>query len=364
MERSPHNQSLKIILEAGPLECEAILAIVTQLAEALKKEHEQGLAHLYLCPENIILDGTFESLQLKREETQNTAYLAPEQHHKKEVGVYSDIYSVGIILFEMATGSLPEGGERPSDRDADLAPWVDALFDHCYAPRSRRLSSGSELVQWLSEKRASAGFRAGMEVGSEVEDTQAESVKVNLPREEVTIVADEPQNARQKINLFAGTLALACLAFGAGFFAIAGSMDMSGLSAHVGGSIRRPLDAPWAQYEKALALYQMGRYQESRSILDNILANQGNFPQAYHLRGNVLTELGHMNSAIVEFNTAINLSPDNAQAFLDRGNAHVYLKNPGAATNDFKMYLRLAPEAANAAQVRGWIYELKKNRKL
>ncbi|MDF1664113.1 MAG: tetratricopeptide repeat protein [Planctomycetota bacterium] len=364
MERSPNLQSLKTILEAGPLECEAIMAIVTQLAQTLQREHEQKLAHLYLCPKNIWLDSHFEILELRREESQNTAYLAPEQHHGREVGIHSDIYTVGILLFEMATGSIPEGGERPSDRDADLPPWIDALFDHCYAPRSRRLSDGAHLLRWLSERKNSAGFRAGMEVGSEVEETQSESVKVTVPRQDVFINPEEPQNKRRKINLFASTLGLTCLAFGAGFIAMAGTADMSGLSGHVGGAFHRPAEAPWAQYEKALALYQMGQYQKSRSILDDILGHQANFPQAYHLRGNVLTELGHMNAAIVEFDQAINLAPDNAQAFLDRGNTQVYLKNSKAAVRDFQMYLKLAPRAANNAQVRGWIAEIKKNGQL
>lgn len=363
MERSPNLQSLKTILEAGPLECEAILSIVTKLAETLRSEHQQGLAHLYLCPKNLWLDAHFETLQLRREENQSTAYLAPEQHHGKEVGIHSDIYSVGILLFEMATGSIPEGGERPSDRDADLPPWIDALFDRCYAPRSRRLSDGTQLVLWLNEQRNSASFRAGMEVGSEVEDTQSESVKVTVPDRETFIDPGEPQSKRRKINLFASTLGLTCLAFGAGFIAMAGTTDISGLSGHIGGAVHKT-EAPWAQYEKALALYQMGQYQKSRTILDEILAHQNNFPQAYHLRGNVLTELGHMNAAVIEFNHAINLAPDNAQAFLDRGNTQVYLKNPHAAINDFQMYLRLAPSAANSAQVRGWVFELQKNRKL
>lgn len=364
MERSPNLQSLKTILEAGPLECEAIMTIVTQLAQTLQSEHEQGLAHLYLCPENIWLDPRFENLQLRREESQSTAYLAPEQHHGKDVGIHSDIYTVGILLFKMATGSIPEGGERPSDRDADLPPWVDALFDHCYAPRSRRLSDGEHLLRWLRERKNPVAVHAGMEVGSEVEDAQSESVKVTVPRREVFINPEEPQNKRRKINLFASTLGLTCLAFGAGFIAMAGTADLSGLSGHVGGAFHKPAEAPWAQYEKALALYQMGQYQKSRSILDEILSLQGNFPQAYHLRGNVLTELGHMNAAIVEFDHAINLAPDNAQAFLDRGNTQVYLKNPEAAIKDFQMYLKIAPRAANSAQVRGWIFELKKNKKL
>ena len=365
MERSPDYQSLKTILEAGPLDADTILLLVSKLAIVLQEEHQEGRAHLYLSPANIWINPNGETLQLSREDTKNSAYLAPEQHHGNDVGIHSDIYTIALILFEMATGSLPEGGERPSDRNADLAPWLDALFDHCYAPRSRRLSNAEAITNWLNNRQRSASFRTGMEVGSEVEESQSESVKVTVPAPDPNIFIDPQPQSRRKINIFASTLGLTCIAFAAGFIAMAGTTDMSGLSGHVGGAFHKAPDSPpWAQYEQALALYKQGKYHESRSVLDELLSDQQNFPQAIHLRGNVLTELGQMNAALVEFNQAVQMSPDNPQIFLDRGNTYVYLKQPGQAIKDFKMYLRLAPNATNNAQIRGWIFELKQNKRL
>jgi serine/threonine protein kinase len=97
------------------------LKIVQQLAEALELAERLDLFHYHLAPENIMLkqDGTVVLVDLgipaaengtatKLASTLNTSYVAPEQLHGKPIDSRSQIFSLGIILYEILTGTLPE----------------------------------------------------------------------------------------------------------------------------------------------------------------------------------------------------------------------------------------------------------------
>lgn len=97
------------------------LKIIQQLAEALELAERLDLFHYHLAPENIMLkqDGTVVLVDLgipaaengmakKLASTFHTAYLAPEQRQGKPIDSRSQIYSLGTILYEILTGTLPE----------------------------------------------------------------------------------------------------------------------------------------------------------------------------------------------------------------------------------------------------------------
>jgi tetratricopeptide (TPR) repeat protein len=386
MESLPHYQSLQTILESGPLTADAALPIMKQLSKILAEKHKLGQSCLQLCPANILL-GPEADIQLSCA-SQASAYYAPEQHNGGETGPHSDIYSCGIVLFEMVTGALPEGGERPCDRNSDLAPWVNALFDHCYAPRSRRIRDGLELERWLSDRGSS--FRAGMEVGTAVEEGRLEPVKVMLPGGFAEPV-DSPAPSRRKTKIFAGALTAVCVGMGVAFFMVHQSPRVPPKE------VCKPQRlSPWDMYQMALSYYERGQYVNAKDLLDAALKQhtsfaeryrhpakgygpspdekknrwhayligETRFAEAYQLRANVLTELGSMEQALLDFDHAVSLNPGNPQVYLDRGNTLVYLKKVDRAALDFKTYLRLSPEAQNSAQVRGWIHELNQSGKL
>jgi serine/threonine-protein kinase len=97
------------------------LKIVQQLAEALELAERLDLFHYHLAPENIMLkqDGTVVLVDLgipaaengtatKLASTFNTSYVAPEQLQGNPVDSRSQIYSLGVILYEILAGKLPE----------------------------------------------------------------------------------------------------------------------------------------------------------------------------------------------------------------------------------------------------------------
>lgn len=122
-------QNLKQLLRAeGRLDMSRAVAISEGVCKALEAAHGQGLIHRDIKPHNILVtkDGQVKVTDFGIARAASTAtltqtgtvigsvhYLSPEQAIGKQVGVYSDIYSVGVLLYEMVTGTVPFDGESP-----------------------------------------------------------------------------------------------------------------------------------------------------------------------------------------------------------------------------------------------------------
>ena len=154
----------------GPLAMPDVLRLGAQIASALAAAHAKGIVHRDLKPGNIMLTGAGvkvldfgiakmsggvgETVTVTGGMVGTPAYFSPEQLAGGAADSRSDIYALGLVLAEMATGKRLEVGQDPAARLASLPERVAHVIDRCLArdPQARWQSAadvGREL-EWAA----------------------------------------------------------------------------------------------------------------------------------------------------------------------------------------------------------------------
>jgi type VI secretion system ImpB/VipA family protein len=223
--------SLDRRLAEGPkLDDRTSVRLAREMAEALAALHAQGILHRDLKPANVLLDAEGRALLtdfgLARPEDEpglltrpgavlgTPAYMAPEQAagEGEKVGAWSDLYSLGVILYQMLTGRLPFEGPAlavlarlrteplpaPSSWRADLDPALEAIVRRAMAFRPEdRYRDARELATDLAAWEAGRAPTAVLPAPPAAPAARQGTVRVELPDgTPVTVNVDVPEGAK------------------------------------------------------------------------------------------------------------------------------------------------------------------------
>jgi eukaryotic-like serine/threonine-protein kinase len=188
--------TLRALLQRGPLGLDEVVDVATQLAKALAAAHVHGVVHRDLKPENVIRTpaGAVKILDFGVARTDSAtqvrlthagtvlgtpAYMAPEQARGQDADFRTDVFSFGVLVYEMASGSNPFEAATPaaviarvlefepaplSEVSPSSPPWLDRIVATCLRKDpSERYRTTQELVADL--ERLQAAISADRAVG-------------------------------------------------------------------------------------------------------------------------------------------------------------------------------------------------------
>ena len=193
-------QSLKELIRDKKLSLEEILRIAIQISEGLHNAHKKGITHrdiksdnIMLTPEGIVKIMDFGLAKLKGAPkltragttTGTMQYMSPEQAQGMEVDQRSDIFSFGVVLYEMITGQLPFKGEHE-------AAIIYSILNETPEPLARYKSNVPEglqrIVNKALKKDLGTRYQSAADMTADLKGLQKETITgVSIPSKKKTI---------------------------------------------------------------------------------------------------------------------------------------------------------------------------------
>ena len=240
----------------GQMDWREALHFITQIMRGLNHAHSRGIIHRDIKPQNIMIlrDGSVKVADfgiacladagqtLTQEALGSVHYISPEQARGDRMDARSDIYSAGVVLYEMLTGRLPFEGDSavavaiqhlssvplaPRDINANIPEALELICMKAMSPNlHKRYASTEEVLEDLEKFRKNPDvdldyIRIDLEEKQNEDPTQpiatekvAAATRAARKKQEERRVEEEKQRTRKLIAVIAGAIAaLALLVF-------------------------------------------------------------------------------------------------------------------------------------------------------
>ncbi len=228
--------NLRQLMDSKQLPPELAVSIVPQICEALQFAHDEGVVHRDIKPENIMLDSRgrvkiadFGLAKLAGHATDDFTltgthqvmgtprYMAPEQMAgSRDVDHRADIYSLGVVFYEMLTGDIPAGHfATPSQKSGVDVRWDEVVLKAMAREPERRFQSARELRSSVEQILSAASASPGRAVGI-AQSKQYPGFSTIVDREVVAawrlVSGDSARTADHKVKLPSLLMLLLCFA--------------------------------------------------------------------------------------------------------------------------------------------------------
>jgi tetratricopeptide (TPR) repeat protein len=357
--RYVEGETLKAHLKKGPLPPARISEILKPVAEALAYAHGQGVLHRDIKPSNIMLTpegGIFltdfglarmaqsgESTLSQDMMIGTPQYMSPEQAKGEEVDERTDIYSLGVVLFEMLTGRVPFSADTP----------YAVVHDHIYTPLPLPTTIKPDVPPALErvvlkalakekgdryQKVAELAMAFGdavVEPTSDItpapeEEKAAEPAIAPSAVVEAQPTAPEAKPSRRRWLIIGGVAAILLLVCCAGLFLASRAQKAKDPVSQALRQVQANPDDP-----------------EAHIMLGDAYVSQGDKVkalEAYMEAGDMLTSQGDYAKAAEIYQRAADLDPDNVEANLKAGQALWWERQIRPALEYFRRVTALDPD--------------------
>ena len=369
---------------SGPIVETELIPLFKQMLDAIGYAHKKGLVHRDIKPANILIstDGKVKVLdfgiaKLKTDDQGLTnagvqvgtiAYMSPEQVRAEEVDYQSDIYSLGVTLYQMAVGKAPYLNSKVFDTQLKIVKDPFPRAQEIYPGVSDKLEN---IIQKATQKDKKDRYQSCEEFKKDFESKNIFPPKIEkIPFKKKEVSKEKEVVKKKKVvkKKISGVNKLLFVVFLLGLilFSLAQFLPKkseNSYSEHYNKAIKY-LDNKEYQFAtdefsaclrmnsetdsilayRGLCYYELEKYEKSIKDLSLAISLNPDDANYYVMRADAYDELEKYEEAIIDYTKAIDINPSDVYSYKFRGYDYYVLAKYQDAINDFTKAISIEPD--------------------